>query len=68
MTYETDLYIAAKEAEAVVIMTKWNEYRALELVRLKESMKGDIFIDLRDIYSPELVTKHGFKYIGVGVK
>lgn len=68
VTYEKDPYIAAKEAEAVVIMTEWNEYRALELARLKKLMKGDVFIDLRGIYSPESVTKNGFKYIGVGVE
>ncbi|HDY87179.1 MAG TPA: UDP-glucose/GDP-mannose dehydrogenase family protein [bacterium] len=68
VTYENDPYIAVKGADAVVIMTEWNEYRAIDLVRLKELMKGNVFIDLRDIYSPESVTKHGFKYIGVGVK
>jgi len=68
VTYENDPYSAVKGADAVVIMTEWNEYRAIDLVKLKELMKGNVFIDLRDIYSPESVTKHGFKYIGVGVK
>jgi len=49
-------------------MTEWNEYRAIDLVKLKELMKGNVFIDLKGIYSPESVTKHGFNYIGVGVK
>jgi UDPglucose 6-dehydrogenase len=62
-----DPYGAAKGAEAIVIMTEWNEYRALDLSRLKRSMKGDVFVDLKDIYDPENVRELGFRYFGVGV-
>jgi len=52
----------------VVIMTEWNEYRALNLKQLRERMKGIGFIDLKDIYISEELEKHGFRYTGVGIK
>ena len=65
--YFEDIYSTLKDADAVVIMTEWNEYRALDLKKLKELMNGDVFIDLKDIYNPEVVRKFGFSYTGVGV-
>jgi UDPglucose 6-dehydrogenase len=62
-----DPYRAAEGAEAIVIMTEWNEYRALDLSRLKKSMNGDVFVDLKDIYDAESVRELGFRYFGVGV-
>ena len=62
-----DAYEAAHGADALVIMTEWNEYRALDFKRLKKEMKGDVFIDLKDVYDPETVRAHGFSYTGVGV-
>jgi UDPglucose 6-dehydrogenase len=64
--YFDDPYTACDGADAVVIMTEWNEYRALTLGRLKKLMKGVSFIDLRNIYKAEEVTRWGFSYTGVG--
>jgi UDPglucose 6-dehydrogenase len=64
--YSHDAYDAAEKADAIVIMTEWNEYRALDLVGLKKVMQGSIFIDLKNIYNPAFVRDHGFHYIGVG--
>lgn len=66
--YFDEPYRTVVGADAVVIMTEWNEYRALDLGKLKELMKGEVFIDLKDIYGPEIIEKHGFLYIGVGYR
>ncbi len=64
--YVEDPYAACEGADAVVLMTEWNQYRALDLKRLLSSMNGNVFIDLRNVYEPEDVKKAGFKYVGVG--
>ena len=62
-----DPYDAAKGADALIVLTEWNEYRALDTGRLKELMRGSVFIDLRVIYDPARLREQGFTYIGVGV-
>ena len=47
-------------------MTEWNEYRALDLAKIKKSMKGNIFIDLRNVYEPKDMKEAGFDFVGVG--
>jgi UDPglucose 6-dehydrogenase len=64
--YFDDPYSACAGADAVVIMTEWNEYRALDLERLKQVMKGSAFVDLRNVYKSHEVTQKGFSYTGVG--
>lgn len=64
--YAQNPYATCKGAVAVVVMTEWNQYRALDLKRLLSLMEGNFFIDLRNVYEPENVKKAGFKYIGVG--
>lgn len=59
-------YDAAKGADALVLVTEWNEYRGLELKRLKETMKGVCILDTRNLLDPELVKAEGFTYEGVG--
>ncbi|MBR3671073.1 MAG: UDP-glucose 6-dehydrogenase, partial [Spirochaetia bacterium] len=59
-------YEAAKDADAVVILTEWTQFRGLDLVQLKKQMKGNLFADLRNIYDRALAEKAGFTYIGVG--
>lgn len=63
-----DPYVTAEGADALVVMTEWNEYRALSLERLRGVMRGALFIDLKGIYTPELVRSSGFTYVGVGVR
>ena len=53
-------------ADALVIMTEWNEYRSLDLCEIKKIMRGDIFIDLRNIYEREKVESLGLNYVAVG--
>ena len=47
-------------------MTEWNQYRGLDLKKLKAQMRGDVFIDLRNVYERPLMLAHGFKYTCVG--
>ena len=64
--YVQDAYEACSGADAVVLMTEWNQYRALDLDRLAGQMREKIFIDLRNVYEPERMKEKGFQYVGVG--
>ncbi|MBB3948531.1 UDPglucose 6-dehydrogenase [Rhizobium skierniewicense] len=64
--YADGPYEAAQGADAVVIVTEWNQFRALDLDRLKSIMASPVLVDLRNIYRPDEVTAHGFTYAGIG--
>ncbi len=64
--YTENAYDAINDADAVILMTEWNQYRALDFDRLKEIMKKPVFIDLRNVYDPASLKERGFTYIGVG--
>ncbi|KAB7613312.1 UDP-glucose/GDP-mannose dehydrogenase family protein [Amylibacter sp. SFDW26] len=66
VTWQEDPYAAAQDADAVVILTEWNEFRALDLSRLAGLMKSAKMADLRNIYDPEDAQSAGFEYVGVG--
>ena len=57
-----------ENADAVILMTEWNQYRSLDLALIKTKMKDRIFIDLRNIYEPDEMDKLGFKYYCIGRK
>jgi UDPglucose 6-dehydrogenase len=59
-------YDCATEADAVVIVTEWEQFRALDLKRLANCMARPVIVDLRNVYSPDEVVRHGFFYSGVG--
>jgi len=59
-------YLAADGADGVVIMTEWNQFRALELGRLKQLLNHPLIVDLRNIYKPAKMHAAGFDYISVG--
>jgi len=59
-------YEALGGADAVVILTEWNEFRALDLKRVKALMKAPMMIDLRNIYRPAQMAEAGFHYVSVG--
>lgn len=63
-----DPYDAAKGADAVAIITEWNEFRGLNLDRLSKEMRGNTIIDMRNIYKPSEMHKAGFRYISIGRK
>ncbi len=64
--YFEDLYEAAAGADAIVLLTEWNVYRGLDLARLRKTMQGNIFIDLRNVYEPAMMRRAGFDYHCVG--
>ena len=61
-----DPYETAVDSDALVLATEWNEFRRLDLARIKESLKQPIFIDLRNVYEPSHMREMGFTYCGVG--
>lgn len=61
-------YEACEKADAIIIMTEWNEYRALDLEKIKNLLSQPIFIDLRNVYEPQQMKEAGFKYYSVGRK
>ena len=61
-----DSYDACNKADALVILTEWNQFRALDLKKLKKLLNQPIIIDLRNIYSPEEIKNMGFKYYSLG--
>ncbi len=66
IVYAKDAYEAARGADAVVIVTEWNEFRQLDLVRLAKELKSRVLFDGRNIYDPAHVNQLGFMYYGVG--
>ena len=61
-----DPYAAAQGADALVVLTEWNMFRALDLGRLHDVMVGNVLVDLRNIYQPAEARDAGFAYTGVG--
>lgn len=66
ITYSLNAYEAAKDSHALLIITEWNEFKELDLLKLKKTMKQPLIIDGRNIYEPSKVKSLGFKYISVG--
>ncbi|MEK6216901.1 MAG: UDP-glucose 6-dehydrogenase, partial [Boseongicola sp.] len=65
--WETDAYAAANDADLVVILTEWNEFRALDLQRIATSMRVPRMADLRNIYSTQDAMQAGFEaYVSIG--
>ena len=61
-----DPYGCITDADAMVILTEWDEFRALDLDRVKAALKSPVVVDLRNIYRPEHMADKGFRYFGVG--
>ena len=57
---------ATTDADAIVLMTEWNQYRGLNLKQLKKRMRGNVFVDLRNVYEKEIMALQGFDYHCVG--
>ncbi len=64
--YVKDTYDAARDVDALVFITEWNQFRSLDLDKLKTLMKEPVVIDLRNIYEPPKMEEKGFKYVCVG--
>jgi len=66
ITYTTSSYQAAEDSDALVILTDWNEFKQLDLLKIKELLKSPIIIDGRNIYPPNKMKDLGFNYYGLG--
>ena len=64
--YATDEYDAIQGADALVIITEWNQFRALDMEKVKELLNSPKIADLRNIYEPKDMRELGFEYVGVG--
>ena len=64
--YCDDPYACAAKADALVIVTEWEQFRALDLTRLKKEMAQPVIVDLRNIYRPDEMAEYGFTYESVG--
>ncbi len=66
VTWCADAWSALRRADAVALITEWNEFRALDLQRLKEALKTPVVVDLRNIYRPQEMAAMGFEYHSIG--
>jgi len=66
ITFADDEYAAVADADALVFVTEWNQFRALDMKRIRDLMKTPKIADLRNIYDPEDMRELGFQYVGVG--
>ena len=64
--FKTGAYDAAEGADALVILTEWDQFRALDLDRLKGLLKAPVVVDLRNVYKPAEMVRHGFTYASIG--
>ena len=66
VAFTASAYEAAEGADAVVIVTEWDQFRALDLQRLKDVLKRPVLVDLRNVYQPADLRAKGFEYSSVG--
>jgi UDPglucose 6-dehydrogenase len=66
VVYCRDALDAAAGADALVLITEWNEFRALSPARLRDTMRGTVLVDLRNVYDPVAMRQSGFDYHGIG--
>ena len=66
INWVVDPYETATDADVLVILTEWNEYRALDMARIGESMKSKNLVDMRNIYKPDYMAELGFHYRSIG--
>jgi len=66
LTYCPDAYTVARGSDALVVVTEWNQFRELDLGRIKRLMRRPAIVDCRNIYDPRRVRELGFRYFGVG--
>ncbi|MFN7055410.1 UDP-glucose dehydrogenase family protein [Hyphomonas sp.] len=66
ITFAESAYKAVDGADALVIITEWDQFRALDMNRIKSAMTGNVVVDLRNIYSPDDMIRRGFAYTSIG--
>ena len=66
VAYAADPYAALEGADAMVLVTEWDAFRALDLARVKALLREPVVVDLRNVYRPEEMARHGLRYSGIG--
>ena len=66
VAYAEDPYHCAEGADALVLVTEWESFRALDFAELRRRMRRHLLVDLRNIYRPAEIERHGFTYLGIG--
>ena len=66
LTYCSSAYEAARGAQALLLLTEWEEFRQLDLLRVRDSMEVPILVDGRNLFDPDAVRKAGFEYVSIG--
>jgi UDPglucose 6-dehydrogenase len=66
VTFADDMYAAATGADALLLATEWNEFRALDFTRCAKAMRGNVIVDGRNVFDPAKVRAAGLRYVGVG--
>jgi UDPglucose 6-dehydrogenase len=66
VAFADDPYAAVTGADAMAILTEWDQFRALDLDRIAELMRGCLVVDLRNIYRPDEMRRRGFNYVSLG--
>jgi len=66
ITYCDSAYGCAKDADAIILVTEWREFRLLDMRRLGDLMKSKVMFDGRNFYDPEKKKSMGFEYYGIG--
>ncbi len=66
VTYCDDVYAVAEGADVLVVATEWNQFRSIDLERIKQSMRSPVVVDMRNIYDPQRMRELGFTYDSVG--
>jgi UDPglucose 6-dehydrogenase len=61
-----DSYDAADGADVLVIVTEWNQFRMLDLERIKQKLSQPKLVDMRNVYEPDAIRRAGFEYWGIG--
>jgi UDPglucose 6-dehydrogenase len=66
VAFKSGPYETAEDADAIVILTEWDQFRALDLDRVRRLMRSPVVVDLRNVYRPEEMRQRGFTYVSVG--
>ena len=66
LIYCSNEYETVKDSDAMLILTEWNQFRNLNLSRIKKLLRSPIIVDMRNLYDPEKTKKIGFQYSGIG--
>jgi UDPglucose 6-dehydrogenase len=66
VTFAPDAYAAARGADALLVLTDWEEFAELDLAKLREVMRHPVILDGRNVFDPARLAKHGFRYVSIG--